>query len=1184
MDKKITLTNFLRIIKKGNSSTLLLVIFFLLFGLQAQAQTLQTYSNVPVLDVCNDYEQFTLRIAKGSQACSNGELVIALPNGFELEAGSVNVDGTPATVTAQTEQSATVNINIPAGPASEEIEVTFNAKALCNIIGSATDSMVTYTLNGCNGSAQTGTSETINIRYAVLRVSVTPDPIVGNLNDQPERTITIRNQGNGEISEFTLDRTLGGGLSHISYDYANLTALGWIVDASNPNQIHFSGVSLKTGESVTLKEKVQIDNCALTATNYEVYYGCSNKCTVSGVNGTATHIINLEVSGAPSLSVTASAASPVLNCFNNYGTNTWTVKNEGSVATDVITFEISTQGGIDASSITVNGSPVAVVSSTATTAIIQIPALAAGASATVAFNQYYAAPNGTAANCASAPTQFSNGQNAFNASYGYQNACAPVMSAGTVSGETSYNYAGMHVGELDIIGGTAFQADHLFTNFNIPSNDLNPGDQFVITVELSPELEALAFNFAGVNAVNVGGNKYELTFTYGTAPWATGDLNFSFDRLLFDIMLDCSSSLDLDNLWYRVGGELRKMNGGASCDPVVFKCTETKLKGFCPTGPCANGLENGPAGVNRLSLGHAANGTGVPAVGTPSTNADVRTFITGDILEIYQTSTAHVTNGPFNKVRLVVEKDPSANATLRSNSGKVIVNGTTITSNAVVTETSSTYVLEYTLSTALADADQVRLSIELKAGASTTGLKQFPAKSYLIDNSGEGLLCGRTYTATGFYVTYGFDFTGGTKSFVDCEENTNTATFSANILGFKTQDVVFNNEYRKLFVPTTAVLHVSHYITMTGVKVTVKNQPWIANPTTTITGLNTNNTDYTLDLSAVLKTITGSSLGGAVNGIDYLDEGFELEITPIVTISECEPITSTSNQTIAVTLNGNIVDGEGLTTPYSNTKNLTYNTGIGTLTLATSNNSLLGKLSPDGTEVSWVVKVESTGSRNFNSVWLAKSDDATNNDLIINTVEEVSNYNGDTVLNTVTPTGSIYHLGDFVSGADKYYLIKADVIDCSVKSLKVRLGYSCASNDYPANVNDGCRIQDKVLTHKQIENILQTEIVDQFNGSSAKPDLCAEIWYGAQLHNAGDSQLDNLKITIPLNTAPGLEYNGKFEYSNVFPAAGGSATSWTIGNSADAVVNGTNLEISLPNSIALNTLERIQIRVYFKVS
>src|SRR5690606_32774653 len=133
-------------------------------------QTLKTDSSVPVLDVCADYQQFTLRIAKGSQPCLSGELKIELQSGFELQTNSVMVDGTPATVTGQTGQEVTVSVNIPAGPASEEIDVTFKAKALCNIIGSATDSMVTYTLNGCNGSAQTGTSETINIRYAVLRV------------------------------------------------------------------------------------------------------------------------------------------------------------------------------------------------------------------------------------------------------------------------------------------------------------------------------------------------------------------------------------------------------------------------------------------------------------------------------------------------------------------------------------------------------------------------------------------------------------------------------------------------------------------------------------------------------------------------------------------------------------------------------------------------------------------------------------------------------------------------------------------------------------------------------------------------------------------------------------------------------------------------------------------------------
>src|SRR5690606_8050659 len=124
----------------------------------------------------------------------------------------------------------------------------------------------------------------------------------------------------------------------------------------------------------------------------------------------------------------------------------------------------------------------------------------------------------------------------------------------------------------------------------------------------------------------------------------------------------------------------------------------------------------------------------------------------------------------------------------------------------------------------------------------------------------------------------------------------------------------------------------------------------------------------------------------------------------------------------------------------------------------------------------------------------------------------------------------------------------------------------------------------KRLTHKEITSVLQTEIFDEFNGVSTKPDLCDEIWYSVQVHNGGDTQLDNLKITIPLNTAPGLAYNNKFEYSNVFPALGGSATAWTLGNASDAVVNANNeLVITLPTTVALNTLERIQIRVYFKV-
>jgi gliding motility-associated-like protein len=1185
MDYKTTLMHFFTILGKWKSAMLIFLFSFLLLSAKdTQGQTLKTDSSVPVLDVCAESQQFAVRIAKGSQDCPNGELKIELPSGFELEAGSINIDGTPATITEQTGPMATMDINIPSGSSSQEIEITFKAKALCNIIGSSTgDPVVTYTLSGCTNGVQTGTSDAINIRYAVLRVNIAPNPITGNIGNEPERTITIKNQGNGEIFQFTLDRILGNGLSHVSYNYTSLTTAGWVIDDSNPDRLIFSGMSLKSGESITFKEKVKIEDCSLTPTDYEVYYGCATKCTASAVNGTATHIINLAVAGAPSLSVTPS--SPVINCFNNFGANTWIVKNNGSTATDVIDFEISTQdlgGKIEPSSITVNGIPATIIDSSNPQKVrIQIPALTGGATATIVFEQYYPAPSTSAADCTSAPTQFSNGHNAFNASFDYTNSCAPVNSGGTVSEEISYNYTGMHIGEVDIIGGTPLMAEYMFTNFNIPFKGLNNGDQFVITVELSDDLSTTGFDFEGITAVNVGGNKWELTFTYGTAPWSTGrDLDFSFENLEFPITLTCPST-NLDDLWYRVGGELRKADGTGTCTPVVFKCNETKLKGFCPTGPCDDGLINGPAGVKRISLGHAVNGSGVPIVSTPSTNAYDRAFITGDILEIFQTSTARVTNGPFNTVRLVVEKEASTNATLRTTSGKIIINGTTVTSSATVTQTSFAYILEYTLPAPLTDGDEVRLSIEVKAGTSSIGLKRFPTKSYLIDTTtNEGLLCGRTYTATGLYVTHGFGFSGGTKNFVNCEENTNTATFSANILGFKKQDAIFKNEYRKLFVPTDAILKVPHYITLTGVTVTVVNQPWIANPTTTIAVLPAvNNDEYLLDLSAALKTITASSLG-AGNGIDYLDEGFELKITPIVTLSECEPTTNATSQVIEVTLNGHTVDGEGLLKPYSNTQNLTYNTGIGTLALTPAGNSLFGTLSPDGTEVSWVVRVQSNGSRNFNSVWFAKK----SGNLIIKSIQQVDDYNGANPQSALAANGAnIYQLGDFTSGTAKYYLIKADVINCEVHSLTLTSGYSCTTASYPASINDGCKLNDLVLTHKTIQNILQTEVVDQFNGVNTKPDLCNEIWYSVQLHNAGDSQLDNLKISIPLNTAPGLAYNNKFEYSNVFSAAGGTASSWMLGDVTDAVINGGILEIKLPNSVKLNTLERVKIRVYYKV-
>src|SRR5690606_2876374 len=132
----------------------------------------------------------------------------------------------------------------------------------------------------------------------------------------------------------------------------------------------------------------------------------------------------------------------------------------------------------------------------------------------------YPAPLGASADCATAPTMFSNNNNYFSATYGFAGACGNVTVGGTVNQEITYSYEGMHIGEVDIVEGKPYNADYLFSNFRIPSAGLNTGDQFVITIELSPELDALDPNdiqlFTGATAVAVtatgGAGQYALTF------------------------------------------------------------------------------------------------------------------------------------------------------------------------------------------------------------------------------------------------------------------------------------------------------------------------------------------------------------------------------------------------------------------------------------------------------------------------------------------------------------------------------------------------------------------------------------------------------------------------------------------------------------------------------------------------
>ncbi len=1211
MNYKTTLMKITAILRKWNPVSLLVLFSFLLLGTNnTYAQTLITDSSVPVLDVCSDYKQFTVKITKDNNACNNATLAITIPKGFELESGSVAIDGVQATYTPTISEGVTNVIlsGLDVGNGTGELTITYNVKALCDIISTPGDSTVGYELTDCSPNPKPGTSEAINIRYAVLRINVNPDPIMGNIGQVIERTITVKNQGNGEIPSFTVDRNLGSGLLHDSYDFSALIAAGWSIDFSNPDKIIFSGSSLKTGETITFKEKVKIDTCELTPTNYEVYYGCSDKCTTSGVNHTATHVIALDVPNVPKLEVIQTQGASI-TCFDNSGTNKiiWTIKNTGSVPTKEITFEISTSdigGSIDPTNIIVDGVPAIVVGTPGanpTSVTIKIPALAAGATTTLEFDQKYDGLNPVqTGGCESGKTMFSyvKGVNSYKASYDYDNSCAPINIAGSMNGTSHVsNFNGDNLGELDIYknSNTTSNIEYLFTAFNISHAGLNQGDQFVVTIDLTGcfEIIDLPPNFEGNQIVKVNKTKATITFTYGTAPWATGtNLNFTNKVLNLPIKLVCGTGTCEGS--YIIGGKLNKKNtDGTDCPtPVMFKCNETELNGYCDPGNCPDGLLITSSHLERVSLGIATDTNGKPIVPfAPTTNANTRLFLEGDLLEISQTSDVRLTSGTsFSKVRLEVNKSDEISANIVANSGKILLTrGATDYpfTNLLVSQTSTKYILEFDLATqtpnALQDGDVVKLSLQVKAGNGGNSLthpllKKFKVNSFLIDtqnNPEVAISCDIARTVTGLYVSRKDDVRGNKVDFVDCTNETNSAVFETELSvidGYK-----FEKEYRKLFKPETAEIIVPDYLELTAVKLVVNNQPWLTTneviiPSTSLTVISNG---YVADLKAALKEMTKNTLG-AGNDIDYLNEAFQLAITPVVTLKGCEPTNVTKEQIVGITLKGKILDGEGVESNYIQQKasNVVYNTGIGTLTLETANNIFNGKLSPDGTEVSWIVKVESEGARNFNSVWFSKTVGLLN----IKSVQQVTSYGNQTTIGAeITPENELYKLGDFTSNSPKYYIIKADVIDCEKHDLTLRIGYSCDSNDYPVSKDEGCRFESLTLTHKTIVNLIQTEIVEQFNGNpNAKPDICDGIWYTVQLHNGGDSKLDNLEVTIPSNHLKGLTLE-KFEYSNVF--AGNSTPTFTLGNQAN--VNTTNgLKIAL-QGVALNTLERIQIKLYF---
>src|SRR5690606_18644477 len=280
---------------------------------------------------CGDYEEFTLRIGYGANPCPNASLEIVMPDYILYEVGSAKLGGVPLTDSGANESGATVTFPIPAGTISEELVITFNAKATCEAIATANLPIdqrpaVTYNLSGCGAATLTGDSEAINVRFAVLNLTISPLAAQGVVGDSFTRTITLQNSGNGYINEFTIERDLGDDLTLVSSDLPG-TVDGWTVTETTPGTYVFTGSTLVAGATVSFDETVEMTACGNTNTEYDAYYGCTDRCTLSNVDDTKTAVITIDNSSRPVLQRSVERVDGDYRCFDQDYEVVWKITN-----------------------------------------------------------------------------------------------------------------------------------------------------------------------------------------------------------------------------------------------------------------------------------------------------------------------------------------------------------------------------------------------------------------------------------------------------------------------------------------------------------------------------------------------------------------------------------------------------------------------------------------------------------------------------------------------------------------------------------------------------------------------------------------------------------------------------------------------------------------------------------------
>lgn len=634
-------------------------------------QLLSAIDNMPAPSACGEASTYTVTVRTGTSAHQNINLEVTLPVDFEYESGSAittNNVGTASFVSYDTStRKLVIKLDIPATTTASDMKISFKARVNCGAIATASLSAdkkpkIGYLLNG--GIFGAGEGQGINVKYAALVTTVTPQSSNVAAGDVIERTIRVNNNGYGTIQSFTVSTTIGTGLEIVSSDLTGNT--GWKVEETEKGVYQFSDGTLLSGASVSIKQTVKVNACSELTSSYKASYGCTPKeCTYPELsNATANPTVTIDRTKVPNVVITVVKSDGTeltttetnvgAYCFDSDITHYLKIENKGTAGAKDLVLELLTSidGELTGSTYFVDnsyeisdnigftGALTSITPSNNSTVwdsnlgdvfgttgkknrvYLPISSIAQGQTLYLRFktrNNSYV----TGTNCGDKRSGFLYG--GINRLYTYSNAnvCSGTKNFtvpnGTLIGAQGLRLEGGNIGASMISSDPKdiYKGRFRFSQLSHSNTSVANGDYFEIVFRFAPsmtirketiKLMQVDGTFFLPEIISDVANEYRLRFTYGPKDKGgnfSGNFSANGSVLTFDATYTCS-----DPAWYELYMQTNRVNScNSGIKGIDTQCIRTNLSPVGCAEGCDQGLMRGLAKVQRHpdSFGYVAN-------------------------------------------------------------------------------------------------------------------------------------------------------------------------------------------------------------------------------------------------------------------------------------------------------------------------------------------------------------------------------------------------------------------------------------------------------------------------------------------------------------------------------------------------------------------------------------------------